>query len=146
MGKIIDFRNNVKSNNDVIGKFKDSESPNALSKRDLDNYLDNPYFDAGITYHNTALDYYYGNGVELNYLEAAKWFKRAIQARNIESMYNLGHMYIYTPLGTYEKLSGDECFQKAYDYMKMAADKGYEDAKSAVVNLLAMDTKSRIRA
>ncbi len=43
--------------------------------------------------HNLGAAYYFGNGTEQNYPEAANWFREAAEMGSADSKYNLGLMY-----------------------------------------------------
>lgn len=65
--------------------------------------------------------YFYGRGVEKNYIEARKNYEKAASRNNIEAIYNLGNIYQFG-LGVNKDLG------KAYDYLNVAANRNYPPA------------------
>lgn len=98
--------------------------------------------------------YEYGDGVQQNYAEAAKWYRKAAEQGDAEAQLNLGNAY-FTGQGVkqdaaeaakwYRKAAdqGDPiaqnnlgiCYEESSNYpqamywYKKAADKGYKDAR-----------------
>lgn len=70
-----------------------------------------------------AESYYYGNGVDENEAESAKWYKKAALQGHVESMMKLGQLYYIGGDGVPENDA------EAKRWYKMAADAGNREAK-----------------
>ena len=70
-----------------------------------------------------AESYYYGNGVDENEAESAKWYKKAALQGHVESMMKLGQLYYIGGDGVPENDA------EAQRWYKMAADAGNREAK-----------------
>jgi TPR repeat protein len=71
-----------------------------------------------------AESYYYGNGVDENEAESAKWYKKAALQGHVESMMKLGQLYYIGGDGVPENDA------EAKRWYKMAADAGNREAKN----------------
>ena len=71
------------------------------------------------------LAYFYesGTGVEKNYVEAVKWYRKAAEQGDASAQYNLGLMYLDGE-GVRKNTS------EAKRWFKKAADQGHEKAKA----------------
>ena len=72
--------------------------------------------------------YYYGQGIDQNYPEAVKWYRKAAEQGNSDAQYNLGYMYQYGK-GVIQNYS------KAINWYRKATEQGDEDAKKALRGL-----------
>ncbi len=74
------------------------------------------------SFYEVAENYYLGeNGVEPNYQEAVRWYKKAALHGNVKAEYSLGFCYA-------NGLGATENKQEAVQWYKKAADKGDEEA------------------
>src|SRR3974390_166824 len=83
--------------------------------------------------------YHVGHGVPQNYLEAAKWYRRAADQGFESAQYNLGGMY-YLGLGVPKALVS------AQMYFYLAAARGHEEARKVRDDLEKQMTAAQIRA
>ncbi|MBQ1931964.1 MAG: sel1 repeat family protein, partial [Muribaculaceae bacterium] len=69
--------------------------------------------------------YYNGRGVDQNYDEAVKWYRKAAKQGNAPAQYNLGYCY-------YNGHGVDKNYDEAVNWYRKAAEQGYNLAKSAL--------------
>lgn len=88
----------------------------------------------------TALEscYYRGEWVAVDYVEAARWYRRAAEQRDEDAQYNLGYMYYYGLGVPQDRVEADRLFHQA-------ADQGSEQAKRVVgSNRTSVPTTSKV--
>ena len=77
---------------------------------------------------NLGLIYCNGEGVNVDYTEAMRWFLMAVEQEYLKAYYNIGKMY--------EKAYGvKKDLDTASEWYQKAADKGCKDAQSALERL-----------
>ena len=69
--------------------------------------------------------YFHGEGVEKNYNEAFKWFRKSAEQGNAIGQYNLGRMY-----NNGEGVKQDK--KEAIKWFRKSAEQGNEKAKEAL--------------
>ncbi|MBO7321300.1 MAG: sel1 repeat family protein, partial [Bacteroidales bacterium] len=72
--------------------------------------------------------YYYGEGVEKNYTEAVKWYRKAADKGHLDAQYNLGNRY-------YNGEGVEKNYTEAVKWYRKAADKGHSNAKNTLKQL-----------
>ena len=70
-----------------------------------------------------GVSYYKGDGVEKNYVEAVKWFRKAAEQGDIVAQYNLG-------LCCYEGDGMERTYAEAAKWWRKAAEQGYANAQT----------------
>ncbi len=78
--------------------------------------------------YNLGVCYEFGRGVGQNYIEAAKWYRKAAEQENANAQFNLGVCY-YNGHGV--QLS----YTEAAKWYRKAAEQGDEDAQRALKHL-----------
>lgn len=81
----------ITDNEDKLKKYDitDAKNLNLEAKNsNIENFDSEKLFEKGC-------DYYYGNGVEVDYLKAYKFFKKATEKGNVKAIFELGEMYFY---------------------------------------------------
>ena len=74
--------------------------------------------------------YYLGQGVDMNYKKASKWYKKAAKQGHAEAQYNLGAMH--------ENGDGvDQSDSMAMRWYAKAAAQGHEEAQGRIAAILA---------
>ena len=75
--------------------------------------------------NNLALMYYKGEGVLQDYVEAAKWYRKAAEQGDADAQHNLGVMYHFG-----EGVEKDDV--EAYAWLFLAKAKGIEKSSEAI--------------
>ena len=72
--------------------------------------------------------YEFGNGVEQDYEEAVKWYRKSAEQGNSRGQYNLGYMYEFGKGVTKD-------YEEAIKWYRKAAEQNYTEAKEALDRL-----------
>jgi TPR repeat protein len=75
-----------------------------------------------------GLKYYEGNGVEKNYAEAIRWFKKSAENGNVVAMENIGYMY---EIGN----GVQQDYEEARNWYQKALDAGSENAAEYLASM-----------
>jgi TPR repeat protein len=87
--------------------------------------LQNVSADQGDEDFKTGIKYYNGDGVNKDYVEALKWFRKAADQGNSFAQYNIGAMYHEGQGVTKDRVA-------AIKWLRKAADQGHQKAKDAL--------------
>jgi TPR repeat protein len=94
--------------------------------------------------HNLGVCYRDGKGVEKDSAEAVKWFRKAAEQGHLSSQESLGACYANGRVAI-DIASGMEGAIDAYQYVKLAAEKGYEGAAKTVDVISALLSPEELR-
>ena len=94
-----------------------------LADGEFDQLLINAEAGDGIAQTAVGAKYYLGSGVEKDYVEALKWFRKAAEQGDSDAQFNLGVMY-----GTGQGVAKD--YVEALKWYRKAADQGNASAQN----------------
>jgi len=99
-----------------------------LSKKEMELVIQSAKAGNGKAQFALANVYFYGKGnVEMNELEAVKWYKLSAENGYAEAQYQMGLFY-KSSLSKYEEFGITHDMNKAYELMEKAAAQGNKDA------------------
>ena len=84
--------------------------------------------------YNLGFMYCNGQGVDVNYKKAFKWYEKAAKQGDADAQYNLGRMH-------YQGHGVDQSDSMALRWYRKAATQGHEEAQARIISILEKHRK-----